>query len=337
MENHKVNHLSDNNKPVENNILNKQEGFNRQQKIRTLMPFLFFFCLIMTIGSFKPSFLSLYILRVLVEESSMIMLLATGLTLVILLGGIDLSIAANASLMTVLLIFWLPRFGWLGLLMGMMVTTGIGFILGYIQIKSQVPSFIVTLGGQALVIGGAMLITTRTIGVKEGYEVVGWMSSRSFGIPHSFLIAIGLILIIFIFMKTTPFGRYISAIGLSESTAIMSGIKVHKIRLIIYTLSGFIAGITGSLLVARSQSGNYNSLNYLLLPSIAAVVIGGTSITGGFGDLGRTIIGVFSISVMRVGIAIIGVDPGYEPLAYGLLIIIAVSLTIDRTRVTIVK
>jgi ribose transport system permease protein len=218
-----------------------------------------------------------------------------------------------------------------------LVTTAIGFIQGFIKSKSQVPSFILTLGGQAIITGGAMLITTKTIGVTEGYEVVGWMFDRTFGIPNSFLISIFIILVIGFLIKKTPFGRYVYAIGLSESTALMSGIKVEKIRIAIYTFAGFIAGITGALMVARSHSGNYNALNDLLTPSIAAVVIGGTSITGGFGSLTRTFIGSLSITVMRVGIAMIGVDPSIEPLAYGIMIIIAVSMTIDRERIKIVK
>lgn len=337
MKNNKQQEISKKESLNDDSLLSIQGAISRQQIFNRIMPFVFFFSLILLIGIFRPSFLSLYTLRVLAEESSMIMLLSTALTLVILLGGIDLSIAANASLMSVLLMVWLPRYGWLGLLMGLMVTTGIGFVLGFIKSKSQVPSFIVTLAGQAIIIGGAMMITTRTFYVVEGYEVVGWIFDRTFGIPNSFIIPIVIILLLIFLMKRTSFGRYIYAIGLSESTAIMSGIKVEKIRIIIYTLSGLIAGITGTLLVARSHSGNYNSVNFLLLPSIAAVVIGGTSITGGIGDLGRTIIGVFSIVIMRVGIAIIGVDPGYEPLAYGILIIVAVALTIDRSRMKIVK
>ena len=90
-------------------------------------------------------------------------------------------------------------------------------------------------------------------------------------------------------------------------------------------------------MVARTYSGNPTIADSLLLPSIAAVVVGGTAITGGSGGLGRTLVGALTVGVLRVGIAVVGLDPAYEPMAYGMLMIVAVALTIDRSKTSIVK
>jgi ribose transport system permease protein len=306
-------------------------------KSSILTPVLILVSLLVLVGIFQPSFLSFYSLKVLAEESAMIMLLAAGLTVAILLGGIDLSVAATASFASVLLALWLPEYGWLGLVAVLLVTTLVGLIQGLIITIAQVPSFVVTLAGQGLVTGIAMLITVKSAVVSEGYEVVGWMVGSLFGLPRAFLISFVLVVILALVMKFLPTGRYVYAIGLAEPAAIMSGIRVKSIRVFAYTLCGFLAGLTGAMMVARSYSGNYLIAVNLLLPSIAAVILGGTAITGGYGSVFRTVLGALSITVMRVAIAIMGVDPGFEPLAYGLLIIIAVALTIDRKRMVTVK
>ena len=122
-------------------------------------------------------------------------------------------------------------------------------------------------------------------------------------------------------------GRYVKAIGLGETAALLSGVPVNFVKVVAFALSSLFAGLTGMALVARTYSGSPSAAASLLLPSIAAVVVGGTAITGGFGSYGRTIIGVLIITVLRVGIAIVGVDPGYEPLCYGLVVVCAAALT----------
>jgi ribose transport system permease protein len=127
-----------------------------------------------------------------------------------------------------------------------------------------------------------------------------------------------------------PFGRQVHAIGANPLAALLSGIDVVRVKVLAYALSGLLAGLAGLAMVARTASGNPTIADSLLLPSIAAVLIGGTAMTGGTGGLGRTLIGVLTVTVLRVGIAAIGVDPAYEPIAYGVLVVVAASLTADR-------
>ncbi|TPI41348.1 ABC transporter permease [Mesorhizobium sp. B3-1-6] len=293
--------------------------------------------LVLGIGAVQPSFLSLYSLSVLAAECVPILLLSLAQTAVILLGAIDLSIAAVASLASVLVALLLPGYGVAGLAAVLLLSTLVGAGQGYVQFKAQIPSFVVTLAGMGLWSGVALSIAHTTVPVSRNYDLVGWIEGTLVGLPVSFLVSIAAGLMLWLSFRWSRMGRYVRAIGLGESAAILSGVPVGGIKIMVFALSGLLAGLTGIASVARTYSGNPSAATSLLLPSIAAVVVGGTTITGGLGGFVQTIIGVLVITVLRVGIAVAGVDPGYEPLCYGLVIIGAVALTTDRIRLAVVK
>lgn len=289
------------------------------------------------VGSVEPSFLSLYSLSVIAGESSVILLLASPLTIVLLLGGIDLSMAALASLASVLIALTLPSLGFIGLVGVLTLTTLIGAIQGYIHARAQIPSFVVTLAGLGLWSGIALTIAHSTVPVSAGYSLVGWLEGSSFDVPHSFAFAVAVLIILAAALHWLPFGRSVYAIGMGERAARLSGIRVGRVKMFAFALTGLCSGLAGMAMVARTYSGNPTIADSLLFPSIAAVVIGGTAITGGVGGLGRTLIGVLIVTVLRVGIAVIGLDPAYDPIAYGLLMVGAVALTCDRSKILIIK
>jgi ribose transport system permease protein len=316
------------------------DGRNRANLAELLgkfAPTMVFVALLAIFGMLEPSFLSRYSLGVLAGESSVILVLAIGQTLVILMGGIDLSMAALASLVSVLLALVLPGAGVPGLVAVLLLATLIGAIQGYIHARAQIPSFIVTLAGMGILSGAALVIGQTTIILQGGNEAVSWLSGRIAGVPRSFVFAVALLLALLSALRWFPFGRYIYAIGLGELATLLSGVKVARTKIMVFALSGFCAGVAGMMLVARTQSGNPTIADSLLLPSIAAVVVGGTAITGGIGGLMRTLIGALTIGVLRVGMAVVGLNPAYEPIAYGVLIACAVALTIDRSKTLIVK
>lgn len=300
-------------------------------------PIVVFAALLSLFGAMQPSFLSAYSLRVLAGESSIILVLAIGQTLVILLGGIDLSMAALASLTSVLLALALPVAGAPGLIGVLLLATLMGAAQGYIHARAQIPSFIVTLAGMGLFSGAALVIGHTTIILQEGYETVSWLYGRIFGVPRPFAFAVGLLLVLLAALRWLPFGRHIYAIGLGELAALLSGVKVARTKIAVFAVSGLCAGLAGMMFVARTHSGNPTIADSLLLPSIAAVVVGGSAITGGVGGLLRTLVGTLTIGVLRVGMAVVGLDPAYEPIAYGILIAGAVAFTIDRSKTGIVK
>jgi ribose transport system permease protein len=305
--------------------------------LRRTAPLAVLAALLIAIGLFQPSFLSLNSFSVLAGESSVILLMATAQTIVILLGGIDLSTAALASLTSVLIALLLPSTGVSGVVAVLALSAGIGAGQGYIHARAQVPSFVVTLAGLGLWSGIALSVAHTTIPVSGGYSAVGWLEGRTFSLPHSFVFAAAALVVLMMILNFMPLGRYVYAIGMGESAALLSGIRVTRVKIFAFALTGFFSGLAGMAMVARTYSGNPTIADSLLLPSIAAVVVGGTAITGGVGGLGRTLIGVLTITVLRVGIAVIGLDPAYEPIAYGVLVAGAVALTVDRSKTLIVK
>lgn len=303
-----------------------------------LMPVVVLILLVGAVSTATPHFLSIQSLKTVADESSPIMVLAAGETLVILLGGIDLSIAALASLSTVLFALWLPEMGWLAIPAVLASTTLAGALQGFIHVKAQIPSFVVTLGGMALWSGLALTASdARNISITKGYDTIEWAFSSFFGLPSAFLTAMAVLIVLGAVLRWLPAGRWISAIGNSEPAALLSGLRVGRAKVAVFAVSGLCAGLSGLLLASRSFSGAPSLADSLLLPTVAAVVIGGTAITGGFGGLGRTFVGALIITVLRVGVGLTGVEPAYEPISYGFVIIVAVALTLDRSKLSFVK
>ena len=302
-----------------------------------IAPLAVLLALLGAIGATQASFLSLDNLSVLAAEASVILLLATAQTVVILLGGIDLSMAALAALASVLIALTLPWAGFYGVIGILALTTLIGAFQGYVHARAQLPSVVVTLAGLAIWSGIALTIAHTTIPVDAGYSAVGWLEDNSFGIPHSFAFATAALMILAAFLHWHPLGRHIYAIGLNAKAALLSGVRVARVQILAFALTGLFSGLAGMAMVARTYSGNPTIADSLLLPSIAAVLIGGTAMTGGVGGLGRTLIGALIIAVLRVGIAAIGLDPAYEPIIYGVLVVAAVALMADRSSMAIVK
>ena len=289
------------------------------------------------VGLVEPAFLSSANMGMLAGESSVLLLLASGQTLVILLGGIDLSMAALAALASVLLALVLPAMGGAGVLGVLALTTAIGAFQGAVHVHGQLPSLVVTLAGAGLWAGIALAVGHTTIPVTRGYAAVGWLESDSGGVPHSFAFALAALLLLAACLRWLPWGRRMVAAGLNPRAALLSGVRVGRVKIVAFALAGLFSGLAGMALVARTYSGSPGIADSLLLPSIAAVLLGGNAITGGVGGMGRTLAGVLTVTVLRVGVAAAGLDPAYEPVAYGVLIVLAAALTLDRTRLSVIK
>jgi len=137
-------------------------------------------------------------------------------------------------------------------------------------------------------------------------------------------------------LRGLPVGRQIKAIGLNERAAAYSGIRTQAIVILAFAGSGLFAAAAAVFQVAQLQSAGASTSSSLLLPAIAAVIIGGTAISGGVGGVGRTLIGALIISVLRVGLDIVGVDSAVQPILYGLIVILAIAATVDRRRTLVV-
>jgi ribose transport system permease protein len=294
--------------------------------------------LIAAVGVADPSFLSVRSLTTVVDESSALLVLALGQTIVVLTGRIDLSIATLASLATILFALWLPALGWLAIPVIFSLTALAGALQGFIHVRAQIPSFVVTLGGLGVWSGIALTASNaQTLGISKGFDSVSWAFGDLGGIPRSVLIALAVLALLGVLLRYTTFGRWRAAIGHSESAALLAGVPVGRVTIIVFALSGLCSGIAALLLVARSFSAGPALADSLLLPALSAVVVGGTAITGGFGGVGRTVVGALIITVLRVGFGIMGVDPAVAQVIYGSVLIVAVTLTIDRSKLLLIK
>lgn len=307
--------------------------------IRAAVPIILLLGLVTLIGALRPSFLTADTLLVVMADTATLFILAAGITFVVMLGGIDLSIQAVASLSSVIVAITLSHIGYWAFPATLLVGFLTGAFSGVVHVWLRIPSFIVTLATSGLVAAAALLLSQeRSITIGEtGRAYLSWITGRPFGIPSVILVGAIVAVVGIWLQRYTPFGRYSTAIGAGEAATWASGVKVNRQKVIAYSLSAGLAALAGILLTGRLSSGSPTLANELLLPAIASVVVGGTSITGGAGGIGRTVIGALIISVVRVGMTFVGVDIFAQQIVFGTVLILAVAVTIDRTKILIVK
>ena len=293
--------------------------------------------IIVEIGS--PGFLTGETLALLLSNTAVLFILATGVTFVILIGGIDLSIQAVASLASVILAQLLPSMGLLAFPVAIAAGLVFGILSGVVHVWLRVPSFVATLATGGVVAGMALwLANGRAITIEEGGRAsTSWINATIAGTPVVVLIAIGVGLASYLGLRYSRFGRQSLAVGAGEPAAYAAGINVDRTKIIAFALSGTLAAIAGAILAARLSSGSPSLANQLLLPAIAAVIVGGTAITGGLGGVGRTAVGALIISIVRIGMTFVGVNIFAENVVFGAVLIAAVAITIDRSKIAIIK
>jgi ribose/xylose/arabinose/galactoside ABC-type transport system permease subunit len=265
-----------------------------------------------------------------IKQASINGILATGMMFVIISGGIDLSVGSIVALSGVIaasfahpgeypLIVPLALSALAGLLAG--VLNGVGVALG------NIPAFIVTLGSMTIIRGLALIYSNGQpiFGVTNEFESLA--GGFFFGsIPRLVFYFIVITAISAFILTKTVFGRRVYAVGGNEITAKVSGISVNRVKIAVYSISGFLAGIAGLLLASRIVSGNPTSGQSYELDAIAAVIIGGVSMTGGSGKWYGTVIGALFIAVIGNGLDILNVSSHFQLLIKGAIIIVAVLL-----------
>lgn len=287
-------------------------------------------CIILAI--FAPNFTDTGNILNILKQSSVNGILAAGMTLVILTGGIDLSVGSTIALAGVVSVL-LSKQGvnpFIAMFAGIVVGYLAGLINGFLTARTKLPSFIVTLGSMTYIRGAAYVISggLPTILASEPFKFVG--SGKILSVPTPIYIMLSVYLVMFIVLKYTMFGRHIYAIGGNEEAARLTGIKVEKTLIHVYAISGLCAGLAGVVLAGRLISGQPNAGNMAELDAIAAVVLGGTSLSGGIGRIQMTIIGVLILGVIRNGLTLLNVSFFWQTVITGIVIVLAVLL--DRLR-----
>lgn len=323
-------------KPAAESAVGK--GSTWSQRLTLFMPLIALAALLAALSIADPDFLTQRSLTAVVRTSAPLVVLAAGATLVVLCGGIDLSIAALASLSTVLFAMWLPDLGGLTTPAVIAVAGLIGALQGVAHVGLRIPSFIVTLGGMSIFSAVALVISDAGPIRVVDRESTKWLTQYVGGyVPMAFAVAVIVVAVIAVILKITPLQSYLTATGYSESAARLAGTPVDLVKVGAFAVSGACAGLAAVMLVARNFSGSPTMADNLLLPAVAAIVVGGTAITGGHGSLWRSLVGALVITLLRVGLPIVGVPSAYEQILYGAIIVVAVALTLDRSKVLIIK
>lgn len=319
--------------------MKRPSGAARDDLLRQATPLITLAVLVLAVGMVTPEFLTVQTLLVLASDTATLFVMAVGVTFVIMLGGIDLSIQSVASLASVVLALLLPHLGYPAFAVAVLVGALAGLLSGLAHVKLKIPSFVATLAVGGIAAGTALIISDAqaiTMGESER-AFIGWITGETLGVPHE-LVTGAVVLAVGLFVQRhTPFGRYSQAIGAGEPAAYASGVRVDLHKILACTLSGLFAGLAGVILAGRLASGSPTLANELLLPAIAAVIVGGTAITGGVGSVWRTLIGALIISVVRIGMTFVGVDIFAQQIVFGAVLILAVAVTIDRSKIPIVK
>jgi ribose transport system permease protein len=265
--------------------------------------------------------------------------ISVGMTLIVLTAGIDLSVGSILALCGAITAGLLKTgirlpsaelfigFTLLGALLGgIMVGSLLGWFNGFVITKFKVPPFVGTLAMLTIARGLTMLWTQghpiSNLGAGFATIGTGWL----LGIPVPVWIA-GVVVLLAIFItRQTRLGRYIYAIGGNENAAILSGININKVKLIVYSIAGALAAVGGIMVTSRLDSAQPNAGTGYELDAIAAVVIGGTSLSGGKGSIGGTVMGAVIIGVLNNGLVLLNVSPFWQQVVKGAVILIAVII-----------
>ena len=312
---------------------------NYAERLRGFAPILVLVGLVLVIGTLRPGFFNVGSLIVTVADTAVLFMLGAGTTFVVMLGSIDLSIQAICSFASVIVAVTLPSYGYAALPVAVGMGLLIGTINGLLHVWQKIPSFIVTLATSGLLVSAALLLShERAISIDEaGRAQLAWVNGEFLGLPNVIWVAAFVAILGIWSQKYTPFGRYSIAIGAGEPATWASGVQVNRYKVFAFAVSGTLAALAGVLMAGRQGSGSPTLADQLLLPAIAAVIVGGTAITGGAGGVGRTAVGALIITIVRVGMTFIGVNIFAQQIVFGLVLILAVALTIDRTKIVIVK
>jgi len=286
-----------------------------------------------------PDFLKSSNLLAIVDRIVVIAVIAIGMTMVIITAGIDLSVGSLIALSAVIGTLVMKKLGGLeapawvvaaGFLAGIASCGVVGAAGGYLVARFRVAPFITTLAVMMMARGLAFLITGG-FSIYQVPRALPWLGqARSFGIPNTVILLILLYSIAHVFMAHTPLGRYIYAVGGNEEAARLSGVPVGLVIVLVYVISALAAGLGGCIQASQINTGTPNMGMMYELYVIAAVVVGGTSLAGGSGQILGTLIGAFIISVIQNGMNLLGIESYSQQVVLGAVILGAVLL--DKAR-----
>ncbi|WP_428375262.1 ABC transporter permease [Lichenicoccus sp.] len=305
--------------------------------LRRGFPLIFLVILVAVFAIMSPRFLSLENLSTVLEQGTVLLVAALGMTFIIMAGSIDISVGAIVAVSALVAALTANKFGALAIIPAVAVGAMCGCLNGLLLAVGKVPSFIATMGTM-VVYRGLVLYFTR--GAPVSIDDDGFLDAYSgitYGIPHAVMIGLALAAVAWAIINFTVFGREVRAIGGGERVSILTGIPVTRIKILMYVLLGALCGMAGLLQGARTMAATSQLGLGLELDVIAAVVVGGTPLTGGLGSIINTMLGVLIITLLSSGMNMGGVDPYLQNIIKGIVLITAVFINIDRKKIGIIK
>lgn len=294
---------------------------------------LIFLCLAFSL--YEPAFRSGNNISNIFTQISINTVISVGMTFVILLGGIDLSVGSVLAFASVFTAYSLSSWGWpLWLAVGaaLVISALVGLFNGAITTLTGIAPFVVTLSTQTVFKGVAMLIADgRPIRVTNQTLIeigTGYLGPVALPIIYAAVI----MLICYLLLNRTKFGRNVYALGGNRMAARFAGIRIARVEILVYVISGFLSGIAGVVLAGRLSAGSPNTGTGYELDAIAAVVLGGASFTGGVGTVGGTLVGAIVIGIINNGLNMLNVASFWQYVVKGIVILLAVLIDVMRKR-----
>jgi len=286
----------------------------------------------------NQNFLSLYNINTILSFSAILLMVALGQMCTIIVGGIDLSVGGLVSFISVIFILLIKPLGYLAYPLSLAAGALVGWTNGNILTRIKIPSFIVTLATGGILTSLAYIASPRPVNLSPAlYGVVDLVNGTLFTVSNVLFMGLAVLLVFWAILRFTKTGRNIFYVGSNIKMSWMSGIDIAKTRNIAFMLSGLGAAMTAIMISSIRYGGDPVVGNAYVLNSIAAVVVGGTALTGGTGGVVNTIFGAIFMSMLDNGMNVIGIDQYFQQAILGVMVIVSVTLTFDREKTPIVK
>ena len=305
-----------------------------RQSYGLIQAFAVLILLIVVISFFSPRFLSTTNITNLMAQMSVNLIVAAGMTVVMIGGEFDISVGSVVALTAAVSAWTMKRYGIVpGIALSLLIGPALGVVNGVIVTRGRIPSFIATLGTMMMARSLAFVVTTGRViaDLPDDFKAIG--QGQTFGIPNPFIIALSTYVVGWVLMTRTAFGKKVYAVGANRTVAMLSGIRADRVKILSLVIVGLASSFAGNLLLSRIGAIQADTARGLEFEVIAAVVIGGTSLYGGQGNILRTIIGVIIIALIRNFLNLSRIDIFWQDFATGAIIVLAVLLDALQKRI----
>lgn len=310
----------------------------KRVEFRKFFPFMLLtaLCIIFTITNKR--FFQLSNFMIIAQQMVVTLIAALGMTFIIVTGSVDLSVGSIVALSALTTALTVPKFGVFAVIPAAAVGTLCGLLNGFVFTKGKVPSFIVTMGAMVSYRGLVLLITHGApVEIKDMTFIKTYAGRTFFNTPNSVLFSLCILFVMCYMFENFAFSREVRAVGGSERVAKLTGIRVDRVKILVFVLFGLMAGLAGLFQAARTYAATPTLGEGMELDVTAAVVVGGTPMSGGVGSVVGTLLGTFIIAVLSNGMNIMGLSSEIQQIAKGIVLILAVFATIDHKKISVIK